>query len=221
MKLLRWIGAAILVASLPLATILPVSFSFENGPIENTQVLIVFSGAIMALMFAMRDQTAQRWFWLAAVPVWLAMCGRELSWGAAFLPPVSITDHGPQFSSSLLWYRPYVTPGLFGALAVSIAAFLWGGGHRVFARLAMARQFPGGDIALFALSMLVSAAAEGKMGLSLPAIGDAQVAEETAELAAYVFILSAQARVAIALQALRGDAETAGEKRKSPASRRA
>lgn len=207
----------ILVASFPIATMFPVWIGFENGPIENTQAVILLAGAVMALIFALRDHTPQRWFWLAAVPIWLAMCGRELGWGAVFLPPVSISDHGPQFSSSLLWYRAQVAPVLIGTLALCVAAFVWGGGIRIFARLAATRQFPIGDIALFVFCMLVSTAAEGNMGLSLPAIGDAQIVEETAELAAYLFILSAQARVAIALQALRREGAPRTRAEKSPA----
>ena len=44
------------------------------------------------------------------VPVWLLLAARELSWGAALLPPLSIGADGPEYSSSVLWYKPAVAP---------------------------------------------------------------------------------------------------------------
>lgn len=205
MMVIRWIGLAVLVASFALAEALPVWTSFENGPVENTQVVVLLIGAAFAWAFGRKGDGAPRsgWFWAATVPVWITMVLRELSWGAVFLTPLAVTAHGPQFSSDLLWYKPYVTPVLQGILVLVVASFLYGRGLQRLGRLIMARRFPLWDLALFVLAMLVSTAAEGHMGLSLPAFGDGQVTEETSELAGYLFLLSAQCRV---FMALRGEA---------------
>lgn len=202
MTLLRWVGIATLAASFPLATLLPAWTGFENGPIENTQVAILSIGAGMALVFAEKDRTTTRWFWCAVAPIWLTMCLRELSWGAVFLPALSITDHGPQFSSSLLWYKPYVKPALIAVLVLTVAAFIKGGGLGVSWRLTAARRIPFADITLFGIGVAIASAAEGHLGVNLGDWGEMLVIEETAELAAYIFLISAQANVWIALQAL-------------------
>ncbi|RWR31780.1 hypothetical protein D2T29_09740 [Sinirhodobacter populi] len=202
MRYLRWLGLAILVASLPLSLFLPDWTSWENGPIEDAQTLVLLIGGIIALAYAARGQGRQKLIWLAVVPVWFAMCARELSWGAVFLPPMGMTGHGPQFSASQLWFKPYIKPILLALLILSVASFAKGGGFGIFARLFSHRLFPVRDIVAFVVAMLASAAAEGHMGLSLGSWGEAQVIEEMAELAAYVFLLSAQARVHAAIPAV-------------------
>lgn len=199
MKYLRWLGLAILIASLPLSLVLPGWTSWENGPIEDAQTMVLLIGSLAAIAYAIRGQGRQKLIWLAVVPVWFAMCVRELSWGAVFLPPAGMTEHGPQFSTALLWYKPYVTPVLITLLILSIGSFAKGGGFSIFGRLFGHRLFPVRDIVAFVVAMLASAAAEGHMGLSLGSWGEPQVIEEMAELAAYVFLLSAQARVHAAL----------------------
>ncbi|TQS70021.1 hypothetical protein ERN12_15320 [Rhodobacteraceae bacterium] len=196
--IVRWIGLAVLAAGFLGAGALPVWISFENGPVENAQVVVLLAGAVVALWFS-AGNTQLRWFWRATLPFWLAMAARELSWGAVFLEPVSITDHGPMFSSSLLWHKPFVAPLMGGLLLLAIVWFVKGHGVAMFKTLANKRRLPVYDIALFVIAMLVSTAAEGHMGLGLPDLGDDQVIEEIAELAAYLFLLSAQIRIKLAI----------------------
>lgn len=193
---IRYFGIALLLASFPLSYGLPVTAGYENGPVENMQAILLLVGGIIAAVFARRSAPPVQWFWYAAVPIWIAMCLRELSWGAVFLPPTAGTaDQGPLFSSAQLWYKPYVAPILLAALVFSCGCFLKGGGVGIFRKLITDRTFPLPDILHFVLSMLVSAAAEGHLGLGMGDWSKAVVLEEVAELAAYIFILSAQVQV--------------------------
>ena len=70
------------VASVPLAFTLPVELSFENGLIENAQVVALFGAAIFILNARPRSEWLQRF--LAAGFVLMAL--RELSWGRVFFP---------------------------------------------------------------------------------------------------------------------------------------
>ncbi|HEY0275179.1 MAG TPA: hypothetical protein VGC31_03805 [Paenirhodobacter sp.] len=202
MNNIRLIALLVLIVAFPLTLWLPPWTSWEDGPIENAQAVVLFIGAIVAVVYAVKSPDRQRFFWLAVVPVWLVMCARELSWGAVLLDPLSVTDHGAQYSSSQLWYRPYVKPGLIAVLVLAIASFVRGGGVGLLSAMLMQRRFPFGDLVGCAVGMLLSAAAEGHMGLSLGHWGEKPVMEETAELAAYIFLLSAQACVHRALRGL-------------------
>lgn len=202
MKQMRWIGAALLAISFASAGILPAWTGFENGPIENAQVLVLLGGALLAIRFAVRAQSNLRWFWMAVFPIWLVMSLRELSWGAVFLPALSISEHGPYFSSSQLWYRSYVAPALIAVSLLVLVFFIKARGPHILKYLFATRQLPYADIGLFILAMIISAGAEGHMWLNFGDWGHMQVLEEAAELAAFVFLLSAQARVRFTLQQL-------------------
>jgi hypothetical protein len=200
MKQMRWAGAALLAISFASAGILPAWTGFENGPIENAQVLILLGGAVVAMVFAADEQSTLRWFWLAVVPVWITLALRELSWGGVFMPALSVSEHGPYFSSSQLWYRPYIVPMLVAVSLLVAVFFIKAKGPHILKYLFTTRQFPYADIVLVIVAMIVSAGAEGHMGLSFGDWGHMQVLEEMSETAAYVFLLSAQARVRLALR---------------------
>jgi hypothetical protein len=200
MKQLRWLGVALLVLGFPAAGILPAWAGFENGPIEVGQVLILLGGAAMALWFAIYNHTKLRWFWLAVSIVWTILAFRELSWGGVFMSPLSISDEGPFFSSSQLWYKPYITPALIVVGLICAVFSIKGKGIYVLRFLIVTWRFPFADILLFIVAMIVSAGAEGHMGLNFGDWGHMQILEEMSETAAYVFLISAQARVKLALR---------------------
>ncbi|MER5170201.1 hypothetical protein [Thioclava sp. GXIMD2076] len=201
MNAIRWIGVVLLVASVPLALWLPLWTSFENGPVETSQALLLLVGAGLSLRYARVPTQDARggWFWLAAVPFWIGLALRELSWGAVFLAPQSIGEHGPQFSSHVLWYKPFVAPVMMALLVLAVVSFLYGRGIRRIGQLIAHKAFPFGDFGLFILAMLVSSAAEGHVGSSLYGLPNGQVTEEIAEFAAYMFLFSAQCRIFAAL----------------------
>lgn len=182
------------------AGLFPAWAGFENGPIEVGQVFLLLGGAIIALLFAIRNHTRLRWFWLAVSLVWTVLAFRELSWGGVFMPPLSNSDEGPFFSSSQLWYKSYLTPALIVIGLLCTALSIKGKGIHVLRFLIVTWRFPIADIALFIVAMIVSAGAEGHMGLNFGDWGHMQILEEMSETAAYVFLLSAQARVKLALR---------------------
>lgn len=200
----------LLVASVPLALWLPLWTSFENGPVETAQAALLFLGAGLAIRHARKAGSGARemWFWLAAVPFWVGLGLRELSWGAVFLTPQVVTTHGPQFSSHVLWYKPFVAPVMGALLVLALASFLYGHGPRLLRQVLGQKAFPFGDLGLFVLAMLVSSAAEGHVGHSLYSLPNGQVTEEIAEFAAYMFLFSAQSRIA---RALKGARRAAGQ----------
>jgi len=190
------LAALIFVAAFPGSLLLPASVSWENGPIENAQAATLAAAAVLAFVLGRRTSTATRFLWFGAAIVWAILVGRELSWGAVFLDPVQMTDHGPTFSSSLLWYRPAVTPVVAMAGALAVAMIAWSRPVRITRKLGKKRGGPVRDILGFAAAMLISTAAEDHMGLSLSFWpGDLQILEEMVELSAYLFLFPGQAIV--------------------------
>lgn len=99
--------------SLPLGLFLPSGWGWENGPIENIQVLILAFGLACSLLAAYlsRDDKKIRNLWGYSVLIWLLMIGRELSWGRVFFEPVIIGPNGPGFPSiHQIWYGNFVYP---------------------------------------------------------------------------------------------------------------
>lgn len=108
-----WISLLLMVVLFPLGFSLPEWWGWENGPIENTQVIILIAGAILSCLAARHNrhdsQICKLWLW--TVPIWLIIIGRELSWGRVFFDPVSIGPDGPMFPSiHEIWYGRYVYP---------------------------------------------------------------------------------------------------------------
>jgi len=128
-------GVSVLLAVLlfPLGFYLPGWWGWENGPIENTQVVILIVGAIVSWLAARRnwDDIQMRNLWLWSILVWLLMVGRELSWGRVFFDPVSTGSGGPMFPSiRAVWYGQYVYPVLTLVIITTLIGlwrnFNWG-----------------------------------------------------------------------------------------------
>lgn len=88
----------LLALLLPAGFCLPAWWGWENGVLENLQVLILAAGLAVSWLAALNHSADQQvrklWRWLS--PVWLLGIGRELSWGRVFYP-VSHGAHGPEF----------------------------------------------------------------------------------------------------------------------------
>ncbi|THT97465.1 hypothetical protein E9531_15925 [Lampropedia puyangensis] len=174
---------------------LPVQAGWENGFFEILQnVVLGFSAAISLVLFALRRSHVQRSLWLGVALIWLLMLGRELSWGAVFLEPLSMDAiSGPYFSSHVLPYRPAIPAIGFGLLAIALLLV-----YR--AKLGPMLQYAWSRKALmpwaYGLCMLICAtlgtAAEGKLGSFGHAWKNAQVIEEGFEFLTYYFLLRAQ-----------------------------
>ncbi|MBQ0132932.1 MAG: hypothetical protein KBT18_12415 [Comamonas sp.] len=186
-----------LALSLPLAHLLPVSWGWENGPLETLQALTLLAGCLTAAWSAwsQRRQSGAA-IWRIAAILWLCMLGRELAWGAVFYAPLGMDAHsGPLYSSSVLWFKPAVK---WVCAALLVLCMFWVWRCRLLGRVLwpwlQQRLMPWDCLLVFVLSMLLSANAEGHSYLpllqSLPIGG--MVAEEMAECWAYACLWWAQ-----------------------------
>lgn len=189
----------VIVLSYYAALLLPVSFGAENGVIESTQVSLLLLGGMWCLV-CWAKCTSPRWraFWLMIGPLWLILALQELSWGAVFLEPVSISEVlGSTFpSSKQLWYKPAVAPAIGFVLICCFWIFIRTRQHLSIKELAKNRQLPFLELVICSIFMIVSAAAEGHLGVPMSmGAGASQVFEEMVELWAYLALLLAQYRV--------------------------
>lgn len=188
-----------------MAHTLPVQLAWENHLIENAQVLLLFFGGVCALAFAAISKNKQFcWFAWMVAPLWFVLCLRELSWGAVFMAPLGTHDiTGPWFSSSVqLWYKPAIYPMLALVGLFSITVFLVTKQYKTLGMLGRWRSFPMLEILLAVLGSILTTAAEGHAGLSLP-VTEAQglILEEWSEFFAYFSVFVAQWRVLLAFKA--------------------
>lgn len=184
----------VLISAYPLAILLPTWWGYENQPVENTQVVILFAGLVASFWFSYRSRSAGRWFGFAAAPILLIVIGRELSWGAVFLEPTSMGEHGPLYASRGLWYKPIVAPVVTGLIILCIAVVTFTPTARAVIRFLKHRGVPFWSLIFTLTAMLVSTSAEGHLPLvPLDRIlegGVAQLVEEIAELSAYAAMVA-------------------------------
>lgn len=69
----------------PLSGIFPDWVSFENGPIENLQVVALAGGALQCLLYRSRERGKLRGLWLSGAVIFFILAFRELSWGRVFM----------------------------------------------------------------------------------------------------------------------------------------
>lgn len=198
----RWVFRCLIVigllASYPLAAILPITVGWENGLVENSQVLLLLVGMSVAVVLAIGARESRvRWFWLMIVPLWLILAAREVSWGAALLmPPLAINpETGPVFSSSAqLAYKPLIYPLVGLVLLYIVVVFCLTRQYQTIAAIFKKHGFPWIELALAIIAALLCSAAEGHgffafSGLSEPR---EQILEELFEFWAYAGIFAAQ-----------------------------
>lgn len=175
---------------------LPKWSSYENGPIEIIQNLVLIFGGAQAVRYAVRGKSPWRNLWAAAVPIWIICVGRELSWGAVFMPPADFSEIGPFYTSSSLPYKFLVAPTVGALLLVSAFIFIRSKVWRLCRYIWRSGHFPLLETGITGIALLLMTAAENNMGLSLQNyLGYGQIFEETVELAAYLFLLAAQQRI--------------------------
>jgi hypothetical protein len=175
---------------------IPAWVSYENGPIEIAQNTVLLAGGIQALYFTANSQSQWRYLWLSVAPVWFVCLGRELSWGAVFFRPLTISVSGPFYTSDVLAYKSLVAPTVGLLLMASLAMFMRFRLWEICAILFKSKRLPVLEVFMAVLAVLLMTAAENHMGMSLKGyLGDGQIFEETIELAAYLFLFSAQIRV--------------------------
>ena len=109
------------ILSVPLAFVLPVELSFENGVIENAQVVVLILAALLVLIFSSSD-AQMKWFqrFFAAGLVLIAL--RELSWGRVFFP-IKMKPLGPIFVA-MTDYEYRIPVYIFLAVYIAMMIFI-------------------------------------------------------------------------------------------------
>jgi hypothetical protein len=192
----RALAATAFCLSYTLSFYLPEWSSYENGPIEISQNLVLMLGAGQAISYAIRGKPPWANLWVATVPIWIICVGRELSWGAVFIAPAHFSEIGPFYTSSSLPYKFLVGPAVGSLLMVSAFIFIRFKAWKLSRYLWRSGHLPLLEIGMTGVALLLMTAAENNMGLSLQNhLGYSQILEETVELAAYLFLLAAQQRI--------------------------
>ena len=145
------VSFAAVLLSVPLAFALPVELSFENGLIENAQVVTLLGAAVVVLNVRAKNpqmKWLQRFF--AAGLVLMAL--RELSWGRVFFP-VGMEDSGAVFVD-MAHYKYRVPVHIF--IAVYSAAMLFMLIRFVPVRKILSGRQPLAVFAVLLLSMIFS-----------------------------------------------------------------
>lgn len=115
------VSVVAVLLSVPLAFVLPVELSFENGLIENAQVVVLLSSAVR--LFTVRpEKPYMKWFqrFFAAGLILTAL--RELSWGRVFFP-IGMEALGPVFVA-MTDYKYRVQAHIFIAAYVVTMLFI-------------------------------------------------------------------------------------------------
>ena len=118
-----YLGAmfAAIILSVPLALTLPLELSFENGLIENAQVVILLLGAVLILIPRAED-VQFKWFQRLFAAGLVLMTLRELSWGRVFFP-LKMKPMGPSFIS-MADYEYRIQVYIFLAVYVATMIFM-------------------------------------------------------------------------------------------------
>ncbi|WP_132548047.1 hypothetical protein [Pectinatus cerevisiiphilus] len=82
-----------MILVLPLSFILPTPLGWENGPLENSQVVILLIAMLLNLYWFYKKKHL---FQLTASGAFLLLAGREVNWGRCFFP-IGMGPDGPIF----------------------------------------------------------------------------------------------------------------------------
>lgn len=135
-----------LLAAIPLGWLLPASWGQENGPIENLQVIVILSTAIISFIASRRGvgspEMKQLFLW--SIPVSVIIAARELSWGRVFYPD----GHGWFLPLKALWYGRFVYPAIGIIMAIVLIGIYLQRLDQELLRWARYGKFPIVDIVL-------------------------------------------------------------------------
>ncbi len=107
----------------PLSAVLPPWVSFENGPVENAQAVILAAFGVMCVFFFKHGASAVRRMWLPSAGIFFILTARELSWGRVFFTEGYSPETGPIIIASSK--MPYYTE-IHAAVGVVLLLCLYG-----------------------------------------------------------------------------------------------
>ena len=200
-NLVNFFLLAALLCCYPLSILVPPSWAWENGVIEDGDVIVLGIGLAWSFVTWMRAQPAQvALLARCVVPIWVILIGREMSWGAVLFAPDHMTPEGPVFTSHHLWYRPVVTPVLCALFAWSAWSAWRCRLDRQLYQVLERGRFPWLPMLVVLLAALGSTCAESHLHYFLAALQN-QRFEELTELVGYAALVAVQARVLDACRA--------------------
>lgn len=197
MHLFKYLLFALVILSYYIASYLPLTWGWENGPLEWSQVVILAVGAFLTCCWWREARSSRQFhharFFAWAIPLWLLMIGRELSWGRVFYPAGTHPVDGPYFISvAQLPYGKIVYP----VIAIVILAWLFAViKYKLYAfpyDLLRQDRFPTSEFILVVLSFIVAYVAEKHLHNA--------IMEEIVECVAYLALILTAYRIRIALQ---------------------
>ncbi|MHC1718166.1 MAG: hypothetical protein AB9883_05875 [Acidaminococcaceae bacterium] len=173
------ITLALVPIAVALFFILSPPVAYENGPLENLQVVQLVIGALVAFTAARKafDKNARN-IWYCGAVTFLICAGRELNWGRVFYP---VADHNKFLPLKALWYGPGVYPFLTAIILVTIY-MLWL--SNLFSYI-VKTKIPFWDFILFVLLYLAANYAEHRPMLFWGQHFDGEILEELFECLCY------------------------------------
>lgn len=169
--------------SLVLFFFLSPAAAYENGPLENFQVLELIAGAIFACLLAVKaTNTSEKNIWYCGAVTFLICAGRELNWGRVFYPTAALNKFLPLKD---LWYGPVVYP-LVTLAAVAIICLFWRGRFFLFGAR---RKLPLWNCVLFVSLFLAADYAEHRPLSFFGQSYDGEILEELFECICYLMMI--------------------------------
>lgn len=199
MHLCKYFLMTIIILSYFIGKQLPPSFGFENSPLEWSQVIILLMGALLTVKWRQEAKSTARYhharFLTWAIPLWLLMAGREMSWGRVFYPLGVNPTTGPFFISvSQLPYAPMVYPTIAAVILLWLFMVTKYKLYAIPYQLFKQGRFPIAEFLLIIFAIAVANTAEKLMHF--------EIMEEIVECVAYLSILLTEYRIKTTLQQL-------------------
>ncbi len=194
---IKWILLVGVLLSYFISPYLPITWGWENNLLEWLQVLILSVGLVLNYKWYQDAKDARNisapLFLASALPLWLLMIGRELSWGRVFYPIGFDPAEGPVFLSlAELPYGAIVNPLLATIILIWLFAIIKYRLFKIPYELLKERRFPTSELIITILALVI--AGIGEKQLHLP------VMEEFDECIAYLGLILTAYRVKSALQ---------------------
>jgi hypothetical protein len=187
----------IIIFSYFIGSHLPPSWGWENSPLEWSQVVILSMGALLTGQWRQEAKASGQYhhacFFAWAIPLWLLMAGRELSWGRVFYPIGIDPISGPFFITvAQLPYGPIVYPVITAVIIIWLFAVIKYKLYIVPYKLFQQGRFPTGEFLLVILAFVVANIAEKQLHF--------EIMEEIVECVAYLSLILTAYRIKVALQ---------------------